>query len=287
MNHPAHKTEGVNRTKIIRFYPFVSTGKERDEETGYGYFGARYMDHEQMTMWLSVDPMADKYPNISPYAYCAWNPVKLVDLDGREIWITYGAEGKRVKWNAGALFNEDGSEYTCSDEFVLQSAMALDAIYADDDSKKLLSKFMGNSEYDVVISETDKDTYYSESSGGTEKYGRWLQKEQPILFNPTMGLVQCKGDADNEEYMAPFLALLHEFGHAYNAATDYEGYTDRKKTKTGDAFGNREEQFVIQNYEQPAAAKHGMLQRTSHTIDYDGLSTIKTEGPLSSKPIKK
>ena len=42
-----------------------------------------------MTMWLSVDPMADKYPGISPYAYCAWNPVKLVDPDGREFGKTY------------------------------------------------------------------------------------------------------------------------------------------------------------------------------------------------------
>lgn len=42
------------------------------------------MDHELTTMWLSVDPLADKYPNISPYAYCAWNPVKLVDPDGKE-----------------------------------------------------------------------------------------------------------------------------------------------------------------------------------------------------------
>ena len=50
-----------------------STGKEKDTETGYGYFGARYMDHELMTMWLSVDPMADKYPSMSPYANCAWN----------------------------------------------------------------------------------------------------------------------------------------------------------------------------------------------------------------------
>ena len=64
---------------------FRFTGKERDEETGFGYFGARYMDHELMTMWLSVDPMSDKYPSISPYAYCAWNPVKLVDPDGNEI----------------------------------------------------------------------------------------------------------------------------------------------------------------------------------------------------------
>ena len=63
---------------------FSFTGKERDSETGYGYFGARYMDHELMTMWLSVDPMSDKYPSISPYAYCAWNPVKLVDPDGRD-----------------------------------------------------------------------------------------------------------------------------------------------------------------------------------------------------------
>ena len=70
------------------------TGKERDSETGYGYFGARYMDHELMTMWLSVDPMADKYPSISPYAYCAWNPVKLVDPNGCEIGDYYSLRGK-------------------------------------------------------------------------------------------------------------------------------------------------------------------------------------------------
>ena len=78
----------------MSFYPFVFTGKERDEETGYGYFGARYMDHELMTMWLSVDPMADKYPSISPYAYCAWNPVKLVDPDGCMIDDYFSNEGK-------------------------------------------------------------------------------------------------------------------------------------------------------------------------------------------------
>ena len=64
---------------------FTFTGKERDEETGYGYFGARYMDYELMTMWLSVDPLADKYPSISPYNYCMWNPIKLIDPDGREV----------------------------------------------------------------------------------------------------------------------------------------------------------------------------------------------------------
>ena len=35
-------------------------------------------------MWLSVDPMSDKYPSMSPYNYCANNPVILVDPDGED-----------------------------------------------------------------------------------------------------------------------------------------------------------------------------------------------------------
>lgn len=33
--------------------------------------------------WLSVDPLSDKYPHISPYVYCGNNPIKFVDPDGR------------------------------------------------------------------------------------------------------------------------------------------------------------------------------------------------------------
>ena len=96
---------------------FTFTGKERDEETGYGYFGARYMDHELTAMWLSVDPMADKYPSISPYAYCAWNPIRLVDPDGNEAidnddW--YKDEKSRLKWDPSVTKEttlKDGEEY--------------------------------------------------------------------------------------------------------------------------------------------------------------------------------
>ncbi|MBP5562909.1 MAG: RHS repeat-associated core domain-containing protein [Bacteroidales bacterium] len=87
MNLLAHITTLQNPTKSMPFPPSPFTGKERDEETGYGYFGARYMDHELMTMWLSVDPMADKYPSLSPYNYCAWNPIRLTDPDGDTIKI--------------------------------------------------------------------------------------------------------------------------------------------------------------------------------------------------------
>ena len=84
--HQGHTEVCVVDVLCSVFHRFTFTGKERDAETGYGYFGARYMDHELMSNWLSVDPMVDKYPGISPYAYCAWNPVRLVDPDGRDVW---------------------------------------------------------------------------------------------------------------------------------------------------------------------------------------------------------
>ena len=73
-----------NQLKYNQKYSQPFTGKERDSETGFSYFGERSYDSDLMTGWLSVDPMADKYPSLSPYNYCAWNSVKLVDPDGRD-----------------------------------------------------------------------------------------------------------------------------------------------------------------------------------------------------------
>jgi RHS repeat-associated protein len=69
------------------------TGKERDAESGYDFFGARFL-WSAIGHWLSVDPLADKYPNISPYAYCSWNPINAIDPDGREEWELDANTGK-------------------------------------------------------------------------------------------------------------------------------------------------------------------------------------------------
>jgi RHS repeat-associated protein len=61
--------------------PYRFTGKERDSETGFDYFGARYYDSD-LSVWLSVDPLSDKYPSMSAYMYCAGNPVMLIDPNG-------------------------------------------------------------------------------------------------------------------------------------------------------------------------------------------------------------
>ena len=78
---------------------YTFSAKEKDTETGYSYFGSRYYNSD-LSIWLSVDPMSDKYPSLSPYVYCADNPVKLVDPNGMEI----GGDPKRKKHNNTPLF---------------------------------------------------------------------------------------------------------------------------------------------------------------------------------------
>mgnify|MGYP003290402041 CR=1 FL=1 len=108
-NFPIFNTSqtSVKEFDLYGFKVFTFTGKERDSETGYSYFGARYYDSDLMTGWLSVDPMADKYPSLSPYAYCGWNPVKLVDPDGRDIEIVKDDENKTVSIRGNFYYNKD------------------------------------------------------------------------------------------------------------------------------------------------------------------------------------
>ena len=73
---------------------FTFSAKEKDVETGLSYFGSRYYSSD-LSIWLSVDPMSDKYASLSPYTYCADNPVRLVDPNGMEI----GGDPKKKKHN--------------------------------------------------------------------------------------------------------------------------------------------------------------------------------------------
>jgi len=83
-----------NCIKNSGFWLSSFTGKERDSETGFSYFGARYYDSDILTGWLSVDPLADKYPGLSPYAYCGWNPILFRDPNGKEKVISFGNSDK-------------------------------------------------------------------------------------------------------------------------------------------------------------------------------------------------
>jgi len=59
------------------------TGHELDRETGLYYAKARYYD-PKISVFMSVDPLLEKYPSWSPYNYTLNNPINLVDPTGME-----------------------------------------------------------------------------------------------------------------------------------------------------------------------------------------------------------
>ncbi len=73
--------------------PYKYNGKELDRMHGldtYDYGARQY--NPVTARWDRMDPLCEKYYNISPYAYCGGNPVNRIDPDGREIWIYYDDE---------------------------------------------------------------------------------------------------------------------------------------------------------------------------------------------------
>ena len=74
----------LQQKKTPESIPYLYNGKELDEETGLAYYGARYLDTETL-VWQNVDPLAEKYPSMSPYAYVGQNPVNYIDPDGKKL----------------------------------------------------------------------------------------------------------------------------------------------------------------------------------------------------------
>ena len=75
---------------------YTFSAKERDPETGLSYFGSRYYNSD-LSVWLSVDPMTAKYPSLSPYTYCANNPVRCVDPNGEDYTNFEDENGKLLE----------------------------------------------------------------------------------------------------------------------------------------------------------------------------------------------
>ena len=135
---------------------YTFSAKERDSETGLSYFGSRYYSSD-LSIWLSVDPMSGKYPSLSPYVYCADNPVRVVDPDGEEIYEfdengkylgTSGAQGSHdqiaIKKSDGSITiskgYENGTIKLCQEDVVAQEDMTqvgVRALKINDDAQAL------------------------------------------------------------------------------------------------------------------------------------------------------
>ena len=93
-------------------------------------------------MWLSVDPWADKYPNLSPYAFVANNPIMLVDPDGNQIDIV-GEDGNTTTYTPGM-------KYEGNDEFTAKMVNTYNDMYNTDAGKQVVDKLVGTDNFHSV-----------------------------------------------------------------------------------------------------------------------------------------
>ena len=92
----------LNSNQDVDFQRYFYNGKELESLQGlflYDY-GARFYDGIRFT---TMDPLAEKYYSISPYAYCGNNPINAVDLNGASIYMLFYSTGNQ-------RINKDGDE---------------------------------------------------------------------------------------------------------------------------------------------------------------------------------
>ncbi len=109
---PAPSPLTSNSKLLTPNWTYTFSAKERDTETGLSYFGSRYYSSD-LSIWLSVDPQAAKYASLSPYNYCANNPIKLVDPNGEEVWIPEVMDNGDIR-----LLHEEGNDYQSLIDFL-------------------------------------------------------------------------------------------------------------------------------------------------------------------------
>jgi RHS repeat-associated protein len=121
--------------------PYKFGGKELDEMHGLNLydFEARQKD-AILPMFTTLDPLAEKYYAVSPYAYCNNNPVNAIDPDGRDSYL--------LVWFSGE--NETGHAGIAVDNYQQQQIM-------DSKGKPVLDS-KGNPTYEMVKDGTM--TYY-------------------------------------------------------------------------------------------------------------------------------
>ena len=71
--------------------PYKYNGKELDRMHGLDWYdyGARHYD-AALGRWMCMDPLTEKYYDVSPYAYCGNNPVNAIDEEGKKILFVNG-----------------------------------------------------------------------------------------------------------------------------------------------------------------------------------------------------
>ena len=200
-------------------------------------YGARQYN-SLLGRWDRIDPLCEKYYSVSPYAYCANNPIMLVDEGGQKIELASN----------------------CSPEFIKQYNMAVG--------------YLKNNGAADVYEKLDAlpDVVTINEYNGSANYA--LGSE--IFWNPLSAMFVISNNEPH--LLTPAIRLLHEIGHQYQKLSggEYDTKDDGTVWQSKEEKRNIlevETPAAIKCGEIP----DGTISRDSHSgVGYNTKSSIST-----------
>lgn len=234
---------------------FTFSAKERDVETGLSYFGSRYYSSD-LSIWLSVDPQAAKYPGLSPFTYCADDPIKLVDPNGEEIDI----DGYRYIPGQNC---PDGASQKTQDKW-----NTLNKIHSTKIGESLINEMAYTEDYCISISSEISGKGYGQYVSNTDKTGGTIftnghnKNTKMIAHELFHGYQDMNGHSKrcifNELEANIFTTMLGYGNNLGNTSDNIDGlYTNTlNKLLTGESFDVGSFNYVLNNFKNCATANN-------------------------------
>ncbi len=158
-----------------------------------------------LSLWLAVGPLSDKYPNLSPYVYCANNPVVMKDEDGRDYEVVVDDEKKTITIRA---------TYYTSKEFYSDLQKGLD-VWNNESGNYTYTESNSNVEYSVQFDLTANvyDSYEQAQNATPYRRSNFnLFRKDPDIDGIVRGCC-VDGFEISIATDAPLRSIVHEIGH--------------------------------------------------------------------------
>ena len=240
---------------------YLYGGKELQQRFGVNLYdsGARFQSNTGA--FTSPDPLAEKYYSISPYAYCAGNPVNLVDPEGREIWIILDYDKKTgivkeaVQYKDGKLYTKGGDEYKGENSFANRILGVLHDLTNSEnkESQQVLNKLETSKNKHRFYSLKGERKTMPEGDCGKSLANSGEPTGSYILYDID------KNEKDGGVELTAETSIVHELYHAYDLDSgNMKGeYEDKFSPAASDPAEIR---AVI--FENIYRKRHGLPKRT-------------------------
>ena len=243
--------------------PYLFNAKEFDEETGLYYYGARYYD-PRISLWISTDPYEDKYPFVNSYCYVLNNPIKLIDPNGKDVYIWYKDKNGHDRTFHFSGFHGKKSIKIPNNQYIKDFIQAYLYNAKNGGGEKTIEA-VTNHKYKIYVSDSEHDE--SHYTGG--------DRQPTVYWESRQGSVTTEGGKQSAATI-----LEHEMDHAVDDAQNHKNHVDRADIYDAQ-YDNKEERRVITGSEaKTAKSNHEALRRNHRGKNY------KTTSPISTKSSK-